>query len=325
MRYAIDGNRSLADSAGASRGIPVSVVASAGTGATRNGSETSGDRDLLSIRAAELHSQLRLGELGSVRIEANAGQPPSIRERGLFYGQLAATGAGRSFSARAGRFDGALPILTDHLIATIHPYLAPVGLDALGLGVSGRVRGWSAGGGWIDSRQNLRPDEDAPLALRRMDDAYLWAGRGSRAGVVQASMLFDRQDSTLPSLTWMQHLKAEAGAEFAIRRVTFVPGYVFDRFDDRPAAGIHDRHQYYLLQALAPLGARGRWLMAARVEHDYHTRTVLTPEGDRQLEVANLSYELFSGTSVTLEGSDQTDNFGAPGVRSVDARIRLIY
>src|SRR5262249_7150938 len=68
VRYAIDGNRSLADSAGASRGIPVSVVASAAAGATRNGSPASGsgDRDLLSSRAAELHAQLRLGELASV-------------------------------------------------------------------------------------------------------------------------------------------------------------------------------------------------------------------------------------------------------------------
>jgi len=327
--YAIDGNRSLADTAGVSARIPFSVVATAGATASRADAAPAGtgtgDRDVLTSGAAELHAQFRFGELASVRAEANAGQPPSLRRRGLLYGQLGSVGADRSFSARVGRFDGALPLMSDRTISTIHPYLTPVDLDALGVSASGRVRGWALGAGWIDSRQNLHPNDDAPLALRRMNDAYLWLSRGSRLAVVQASMLFDRQDSTLPSLTWMQHLKAEAGAEFTVIGVTLVPGYVFDRFDDRPAAGIHDRHQYFMLQALAPLDARRRWLLAARVEHDYHTRTVLTPEGDRQLGVANLSCEILPGTSVAIEGSAQSDNFGAPGARSVDARIRMVY
>jgi len=266
-----------------------------------------------------------MGELASVRVEANAGQPPSFRERGYLYGQIASLGADHSYSARVGRFDGALPLLSNHTVSTIHPYLAPVGLDALGLSVSGRSRGWSGSVGWIDSRQNLLPNDETPLALRRMNDAYLWVGRGGRSAVVQASMLFDRQNSTLPSLTWMQHLKAETGAEFSLWSLTLIPSYVFDRYDDRPAAGIHDHHHYFMFQALAPLDARRRWLVSARIEHDYHTRTVLTPEGDRQLEVANLSCELLPGTSLAIEGSDQTDNFGAPDVRSIDARIRLVY
>ena len=329
VAFAIDGNRSPADTVKEARRPPVSAVASAGASEMREvstppGSGTS-DRDVISNRAAELHAQLRFGDLASVRIQANAGQPPSLRERDVCYAQLGALGAGRSFNARVGRFDAALPLLSNRQSATIHPYLAPVDLDALGLGLQARSGRWSGGLGWIDSRQDLHADGDAPLALRRMNDSYLWASRGGNRGVVQASFLFDRQNSTLPSLTWMQHLKLMSGAAFSLSRLTVMPGYVFDRYDDRPSAGVHEHHQYFLLEALAPFGGHPRWLLTGRYEHDYRTRTVLTPEADRQLAVANLNCEVFSGTSVALEGSDARDNVGGPDRRSVNARIRLVY
>jgi hypothetical protein len=138
-------------------------------------------------------------------------------------------------------------------------------------------------------------------------------------------MLFDHQDSTLPSLRWMQHLKAEAGVSLAMGRLTLIPGYVLERLDDRPAAGMHERHQYALLEVLRPLGQRQRWVVSARYEHEYRTPNAITREADRQLALADLAYDFLSGARLGLECSLARDNLGDPSVRSLDAFVRMTY
>jgi hypothetical protein len=138
-------------------------------------------------------------------------------------------------------------------------------------------------------------------------------------------MLFDRQSSNLPYHTWLQHLQATAGGSITTGRTVAVAGYVFDRFDDRPAAGIHDRHQYYLLDVLRPLDRRQRWWVTARYEHEYRTQTVLTPEEDHQLGVLNLTRQVNANAKLAVEVAHAGDNVSGPRVNTLDAYVDLAF
>src|SRR5205814_10542057 len=100
----------------------------------------------------------------------------------------------------------------------------------------------------------------------RMEDTYLRLGHDLGGQPVAAQMLFDRQDSDLATLTWLQHLRGQIGARLGPPRFTVTPSYVFDRFDDRPLPGVHERHQYYLLETQVLLDSRARWTATGRYE-----------------------------------------------------------
>ena len=104
-----------------------------------------------------------------------------------------------------------------------------------------------------------------------------------------------------------QHLRAQLAATIGPPRFTLTPSYVFDRFDDRPSAGIHEHHQYYMLEMLAPLDPNGRWAMTGRYEHDYRTPNRHDPEDHRQLAVLDLAWQAMRSTKIAVEGSYADD------------------
>ena len=148
---------------------------------------------------------------------------------------------------------------------------------------------------------------------------------GTGARRFGARMLFDRQPSNLIIHSWLQHLQAAVSGSFAAKRFLLIPGYVFDRFDDRPGPGIHDRHQYYLLEALGLLDREHRWALTARYEHEYRTKTVGSPEEDHQLGVLNLSRQLTPNATLALEVAHAGDNVSGPRVNELDAYVRFAF
>jgi len=68
-------------------------------------------------------------------------------------------------------------------------------------------------------------------------------------------MLFDRQDSDLPRSPLVQHLRAQVAGTLSLSRLTIIPSYVFDRFDDRPLRGF-TRAPVLPPETLMPLDAR---------------------------------------------------------------------
>jgi hypothetical protein len=310
--------------------VPFSVIATAGPNVIERqrvgASAPAAPRaHLLGDHVAELHTLLRPSPLLAFRFEAGVGEPDGRVESDLAYVRVDRPARRGDLDVVAGAFEADLPFLSNRHRTTLSTYLAPVSLDAKGFELEGRASAWAGGAGLISSQRALRDDADVPRALRRLEDTHLWVTYALPGATLGARMLADRQDSSLPSLTWMQHLQAEAGASFGSRRLTFVPAYVFDRFDDRPAAGIHLRHQYYLVEALAPLDAGRRWLLTTRYEHAYTTRTVLTPEADRQLGVANVAFEIVPAASVAIECTEAHDNVGGPDVRAADLFVRMSF
>ena len=152
-----------------------------------------------------------------------------------------------------------------------------------------------------------------------LEDTYFLLGRRFGAQSVGAQMLFDRQDSHLATLSWLQHMRCQLAAQVAMSRVTLVPAYVFDRFDDRPMPGVHERHQYYLLEGIVPLGLARRWVVTARYEHDYRTRNTYDPEDHRQQEVLQLAWQAVANGRLGLECARNDDRLAHQGNADLEA------
>jgi len=307
-----------------SHSFPVSVTARLGVRAERSSVPGAPAARRSIDDGISLESAGALGTRFSYQVSldgSRAGDGPRASRAHLQFDDLLSEGR---LNVRAGSYDADLPFLSAARNPTLHPYLAPVGLWARGLELNGALGDWRYGGALIhSSRSASGPDPDTG-PIRSLEDTYWMLSHQAGAASFGARMLFDRQDSNLPSLTWMQHLQALAGGALTSRHWAIAPAYVFDRFDDRPAAGIHDRHQYYLLEAtLAP--GLGRWAFNARAEHEYRTRTVWTSEEDHQRVVLSVARVLSPLARIALEGSMDGDNIGGARAALLGAYASLQY
>ena len=309
---------------------PISVVGHAGLAVSRTSDERAGMRDGLTTRSAPMESFRLLGAGALTRDISLHVEGAFARTREPVRGYVAflrigdAATRGRA-SLRVGAFVSDAPFLSDARRTTLRPYLAPVTLDARGFEVNGRANAWSWATGLIESHRHGTGTEAEDRIFKHLQDTYLTMVYNHSSDWLAARMLFDRQDSSLPTLTWMQHLQATAAGSLPIGRLVVQPLYLFDRFDDRPAAGIHDRHQYFGLEALAPIGNARRWWLTTRYEHEYRTRTELSPEADHQVALVNLSCELTRYAGLALEWAHWGDNIGGPREDALDACVRLGY
>jgi hypothetical protein len=312
----------------ASHGIPVSFAARLGVHAVRTAAPGGAAGETPTRHAVDdavsLQSAGTLGERLSYRVAfdgSRAGDGPRDSRAQLQLADLISRGR---LNVKLGSYDAELPFLSAARCPTVHPYLTPVGLWARGVELNGMMGSWHYGGGLIHSSRSASGSDPDAGAIRSLEDTYWTFDHTAGAASFGGRMLFDRQDSNLPTLTWMQHLQALAGGAITTAHWAIAPAYVFDRFDDRPAAGIHDRHQYYLLEATVVPGA-GRWALDARAEHEYRTRTVWTAEEDHQLVVMSLARVLTPLARVALEGSVGGDNVGGPRTTTLGAYVGLQY
>jgi hypothetical protein len=199
-------------------------------------------------------------------------------------------------------------------------------LPARGLELNGSARDWTYGAGVLESWRSRPPTAAAGQVIGRLEDPYVWLIRDIGGQRVGARMLFDRQDSyDLAYLAWMQHLQAQASAVLKHGRLDLVPAYTFDRFDDRPSAGLHQRRQTLLLEAHLPLDAAERWRLTAYAEHDRTTRTVYTREADHHQEALELGLGVRPNAELAVEWLHTGDNIGGPHVDDVNTFLRIAY
>jgi hypothetical protein len=285
------------------------------------GSSASRRRETQVARGYEFDVHVVGGLLRRLSFEAEAGMDSATSPVGLQVAALRVhdvVGAG-ALSLRAGRFDAGLPMLSAERRTTRAPYLAPVEVDAHGLELSATHAAWSGALGMSASHRS----NTAGRTVRPLEDTY---GRltGERDGqVFGARLLFDRQDSNISFHAWLQRLQLQVGALLGGGRFWIVPAYTLDRFDDRPAPGIHQRHQYGMLEALGVLGADRRWTLAARFELEHTTPTKLTPGEDGDLAAVRLGRVLAPNATLSLEAS----RVALPGTdrrpTRLDAALRL--
>jgi hypothetical protein len=313
-------------------GLPVSVLGGLGLGwsisderAAAAGSPARVDSRPAHPRRLELESAGALSQRLSYdyasALDADAGKI----ETAAAFVQLNDLVRAGGLNVKLGRFDEGPAYLSSRRRATLRDYLSPIALAAHGLELNGTRAGWTYGAGLFESQRPLPPAPAVTSTLQRLEDTDLWLTDELHGQLVGARMLFDRQESNLRTLTWLQHLQAQGSALLNVGRVQLLPAYTFDRFDDRPSAGIHDRHQYGLLEALEQLGSERRWALTERVEHEYKTRTVLTREEDHDLEALSLGYEFGPNRRATLECAQSGDNIGDRRTTTLDAFLQLAY
>lgn len=231
----------------------------------------------------------------------------------------------RAFHVRAGRFPTEFPFLAADRRTTLRRYLTPVTIDGDGVELGGEQGAWSGAAALLDSQRNAGLDKPGTRTFNRFEDTCWSLMHGDAERGMGIRVWFDRQDSNLPVHTWLQHVQAAVSAALTAGRVTIVPAYVQDRFDDRPAVKIHDKFHSGLVEAIGRFGADDRWTLTARLEHVYHTRTPLTPREDTRDQVVDLTRRLNPNTQVAVEWFHGPQRLGDPRDTGIAARVVVDY
>jgi hypothetical protein len=314
------------------RVVPVSAIASVGLGFSRLDSLDTPhvDRDDEAQRERESVIELHTAGSGlgrtSWHLQERIGTRSGVLDTPSAWAQLGDLAPRAALNLRVGRFTTGLPFLVESRRPTLAPYTTPVILDVRGIELNGVAGAWTYAGGLVENHRTLPGDQSPAMrALSHLQDTYAWVSRSFGAQQVGVRVWFDRQDSDLPFHTWLQHMQHEIAGAFSIHSVQVIPAYVLDRYDDRPAAELHDKHHDAMLELVAPLGAARRWLVSGRYEHEYRTRTPYSPEWDRQHAALDLAYDPRPDTRVALEWSHGADNIGGPRTDALDAYFRIGY
>jgi len=318
--YRLDGHAAPTGS----NGVPLSVVGSAGL----VGSHLAPERASASVpseRVSRGFSSLELVAAGApapwlaYHVDAGLARTGVDRGEGEDFVRLRDAFPEGELALRAGRFDAELPCLSSGRRLTRIAYLSPVAFDARGLELDRMRSDWTAAAGLSLSERTRAGGASARTVQPPLEDTYIRLSRRLGAQSFGAQMLFDRQDSNLPTLSWLQHLRCQVAANLEGPGFTLVPSYIFDRFDDRPAPGIHERHEYYLLEGIVPFGLRSHWVMTGRYEHDYRTRNTYDPEQHRQRGVLQVAWQASANARIAVEGSRTDDRLARQGRAGVEA------
>jgi hypothetical protein len=270
----------------------------------------------------ELHAAGVSRDRWSWHVDQRVGTTSGTLETPTAWGQLDSRGP-EGVQVRAGRFETGLPFLAASRRTTLAPYLTPVSLDVGGVEMNGARDGWTVAAGLAENHRQLPGGPERMRLLTHLQDTYAWVAHGFAGQRIGARVWFDRQDSNLPFHTWLQHMQHEVAGCFTAGAVQVLPAYVLDRYDDRPAPELHDKHHMALLEVDAPLERDRRWWLSGRVEHEYRTLTPYTRELDRQREALDLAYDPRPDTRVALEWTHDADNVGDPRVNQLDAYLRF--
>jgi len=313
--YRLEGH--TAEPTGRAAGLPLSVVGSAGITSVR----AEPDRPMIGsgFSTFELVAAGAPTNRISCHLDAGVARTGFEFQNGEDFLRFEGLLPAGALALEVGRFDAELPFLSSERRLTMTRYLSPIAFGARGLELNGAHASWTYAAGLSLSDRTYAGGASPHAIQPPLEDTYLRLARTVGEQSFGAQMLFDRQNSDLATLSWLQHMRIQLGASLAGPGFTLVPSYVFDRFDDRPMPGVHERHQYYMLESIVPLGAARRWLVTGRYEHEYRTPNTYDPEEHRQQAVVQLAWQVIPNARIALECARADDRLAHQGSADVDA------
>ena len=312
--------------------FPLSLVGSVGydftttdTADVVTGARGSKNEGAFIQHSVEFHTAGTLAEKVTFHFDNGFAGPGGVLESGMAFVQFDDLAKGGALNLKAGIYDAEIPYLADSRKTTLHEYLSPVTLDAQGFELNGTKSGWTYAAGVINSGRDPANAKPGTKTFNRMENTYVWLMRDLKGQLVTARVFMDRQDPRVASATTSQHLQAEVSAFLNSGRWMVIPGYTYESFEDQPAAGIKDKHQTGLLEALVLLDKDQRWVLTGRVEVVDVAKTSVSPVADQQLEAMNLSYFVNPNAKVALEWAHGRDNIAGPRVTELSAYVHVGY
>lgn len=263
----------------------------------------------------EFHSAGTLAKQVSFHFDNNfagAGGPLNSGMAFVQYDDLVKDGA---LNFKAGVYDADTPYLADSRKTTLSEYLSPVTLGAEGFELNGARPNWMYAAGLINSSRN--PDSVAAhkpnsKSFNQLENVYVWVTREIGGHMVTGRVYLDRQDPRKAKVASSQHMQAELNAFLDRGRFILVPGYTYEKFQDQPD-GTADRLHTGLLEATCLLDKSSRWVLTARLEHQYVPKVNgATGALDRNQGVMNLAYYVNPNARFGLDWAHGSDNVRGP-------------
>ena len=276
----------------------------------------------------EFHSAGTLAKQVSFHFDNNfAGQGGPLQS-GMAFVQLDDVVKDGALNVKAGVFDGDTPYLADSRKTTLSEYLSPITLDAAGFELNGARPNWMYALGVInssrspDSASAHKPDSKS---FNQLENVYVWVTREIGGHMVTARVYLDHQDPRKANVTSSQHMQAEVNAFVDRGRLILIPGYTYETFQDLPD-GTADRLQTGLLEAMFLLDKASRWVLTARLEHQYVPKVNgATAVMDRSLAVLNLAYYVNPNARFGVDWAHGSDNVHGPVTDDVRAFVWVGY
>ncbi len=263
----------------------------------------------------EFHSAGTLAKQVTFHFDNNfAGQGGPLQS-GMAFVQLDDVVKDGALNVKAGIYDADTPYLADSRKTTLTEYLSPVTLDAAGLELNGARSNWMYAAGLINSSRS----PDSALAhspdsktFNQLENPYVWVTREIGSNMITARVYLDQQDPRKANSTSSQHLQAELNAFVDRGRFILIPGYTYETLQDEPD-GTADRLHTGLLEAMWLLGKDSRWVLTARLEHQYVPKVNGAPSVvDRSLGVMNVAYYINPNARFGVDWAHGSDNIHSP-------------
>jgi hypothetical protein len=277
----------------------------------------------------EFHSAGTLGRNVSFHFDNNFAGAGGPLQSGMACVQLDDIIKDGGLNVRAGIFDADIPYLADSRKTTLSGYLNDrMTLDAAGFELNGARQEWWYALGVINSgrsRDSVLAHQPATKTFNQLENVYVWVMREMAGHMYTARVYLDRQDPRKASATSSQRLQADLSTFVDRGRVTLIPEYTYEKFSDEPA-GVSDQAHTGMIEALCLLDKSSRWVLTARLEHEYLPKSngALAVE-DRSLGALNLAYYVNPNARFGIDWAHGSDNVHGPTTDDVQAFVWVGY
>ncbi len=302
--------------------FPISLVGNVGYAFNSTATDTGGSSRVRSSvggfqqNQVEFHTAGTLAERVTFHFDNNFAGEGGPLQSGMAFVQFDDVGKEGALNIKAGIFDADIPYLADSRKTTLTGYLNDrVTLGAAGFELNGVKSDWWYALGLINSSRSLdsllahRPDAKY---FNQLENVYLWVMREAAGHLYTARLYLDRQDPRVPGGSSSQHVQGDLSAYLDRGRVTLIPGYTIDKFQDQPE-GVSDLAHTGMLEATCLLDKQSRWVLTARYEHEYVPKSHgATSVEDVSLGTLDLAYYVNPNARFGLDWAHGSDSVHGP-------------